>query len=85
MLGETKPQVRAFILEQEVGFYAPPFRGPGDDDDPYIPHREPSETEPPEGKDLQRICLDEQLYATDMVYKIRELLLEMKIAAKSDQ
>lgn len=81
LLGKEEPQVKAFILEQEVGFYAPPFRHPGEDDDPYIPYREPSETELPEGMDLDQICLDERRYATEMIYKVRELLFEMQTAA----
>jgi hypothetical protein len=44
LLGDEAPQVIAFALEQEVNYYAPPFRRRGEGADPLIRHREPSDT-----------------------------------------
>ncbi|MDN6020296.1 MAG: sugar phosphate isomerase/epimerase, partial [Enterobacterales bacterium] len=43
-LGEDKPQVIAYGLEEEVDYYAPPFRFQHEDNNPWIPWREMSET-----------------------------------------
>ncbi|MFB0711401.1 sugar phosphate isomerase/epimerase family protein [Buttiauxella noackiae] len=43
-LGENKPQVTAFGLEEEVDYYAPAFRFTDEDSNPWIPLREMSET-----------------------------------------
>lgn len=43
-LGEDKPQVTAFGLEEEVDYYAPAFRFTDEDSNPWIPLREMSET-----------------------------------------
>lgn len=56
MLGETKPQVGAFSLEQQVGYYAPPYRFKNELSDPFIPKRKPSKT----GLS-QNLSLDENL------------------------
>ena len=45
MLGESKPQVGAFSLEQQVGYYAPPYRFKNEPQDPIIPKRKPSKTQ----------------------------------------
>lgn len=44
MLGESTPQVGAFSLEQQVGYYAPPYRFLNEPKDPIIPKRKPSKT-----------------------------------------
>ncbi|WP_024301629.1 sugar phosphate isomerase/epimerase [Pseudogulbenkiania sp. MAI-1] len=43
-LGDGAPQVLAYGLEEEVDYYAPPFRHDGEGPDPLIPWREMSET-----------------------------------------
>lgn len=43
-LGENKPQVIAFGLEEEVDYYAPAFRFTDEGSNPWIPLREMSET-----------------------------------------
>ncbi|TNV22228.1 TIM barrel protein [Buttiauxella sp. B2] len=43
-LGEDKPQVTAFGLEEEVDYYALAFRFTDEDSNPWIPLREMSET-----------------------------------------
>lgn len=43
-LGDSKPQVTAFGLEEEVDYYAPAFRFTNEDKNPWIPLREVSET-----------------------------------------
>lgn len=45
LLGEESPQVAAFGLEEEVGYYAPAFRLPTDGADPFVPARTASFTE----------------------------------------
>jgi sugar phosphate isomerase/epimerase len=67
MLGETSPQVVCFALEQEVGYYAPPFRLEGEEPDPLIKFREPSETPLDPSKPLTRHLLDEQRWAVDQI------------------
>jgi len=43
-LGEDKAQVTAFGLEEEVDYYAPAFRFTNEDENPWIPLRQMSET-----------------------------------------
>jgi hypothetical protein len=76
MLGETKPQIICFVLEQEVNYYAPAYRYPDEGENPFIPHREPSET-PYNEADDNRILLNERRWASNQVYFIRRLLAEM--------
>lgn len=45
MLGKNKPQVGAFSLEQQVGYYAPPYRFKNESQDPVIPKRKQSKTQ----------------------------------------
>lgn len=81
MLGETQQQVCAFILEQEVGYYAPAFRGPKDTADPHIPYRSPSETPIPDKISPERLMLDEKWYAQDMVHQVHTILGKLRAAA----
>jgi sugar phosphate isomerase/epimerase len=76
MLGETKPQVICFALEQEVNYYAPAYRFPDEGENPFIPHREPSETPYNEAND-DKILLNERRWANNQVNFIRCLLAEM--------
>lgn len=81
MLGEAQQQVCAFILEQEVGYYAPPFRGPNDKADPYIPYRSPSETPIPDKISPERLMLHEKWCAQDMVHQTHAILSKLRTAA----
>lgn len=44
MLGDERPRVLAFGLEEEEGYFAPALRRPGDGPDPFIPARTASFT-----------------------------------------
>ena len=44
MLGETKPQVICFALEQEMNYYAPAYRYADEGENPFIPYKNPSQT-----------------------------------------
>ena len=67
MLGEATPQVICFALEQEVGYYAPPFRLDGEESDPIIQFREPSQTPLDTSRPLERILLYERRWASQQV------------------
>lgn len=48
LLGDDEPQVTAYGPEEEVDYYAPAFRFEDEDDNPWIPYRQMSETPLPE-------------------------------------
>ncbi|HHQ6537742.1 TPA: sugar phosphate isomerase/epimerase family protein [Serratia fonticola] len=76
-LGENQPQVMAYGLEEEVDYYAPPFRFDGEDHNPWIPWREMSETPLPE-QDIN-LRLDKELSdALQQINYVREILSELK-------
>ncbi|AHG18544.2 hypothetical protein Z042_02020 [Chania multitudinisentens RB-25] len=76
-LGENQPQVIAYGLEEEVDYYAPPFRFNGEDNNPWIPWREMSETPLPE-QDID-LRLDKELNdALQQINYVREILNELK-------
>ncbi|NOQ40299.1 MAG: TIM barrel protein [Anaerolineales bacterium] len=76
MMGETKPQVICFALEQEVNYYAPAYRRADEEENPIIPFRKPSET-PYNEAEGERILLNERRWASKQVNFIRCLLVEM--------
>ncbi|MEQ1768231.1 MAG: TIM barrel protein [Devosia sp.] len=78
MLGEDAPQVVCFALEQEVGYYAPPFRLEGEEADPHIQFRAPSETPLPEAKALPRHLLDEMRWAIQQIEWNRTLVARLR-------
>ncbi|NWL77332.1 xylose isomerase [Pseudomonas taiwanensis] len=82
LLGETAPQVVAFILEQENHYIAPAFRQTGEDADPFIPYREMSETLLPPGYSLERMLADEHRWANNQVRYMRGLLAELRLLAE---
>ncbi|MDH4563652.1 TIM barrel protein [Pseudomonas sp. BN411] len=82
LLGETAPQVVAFILEQENHYIAPAFRQTGEDADPFIPYREMSETPLPPGYSLERMLADEHRWANNQVRYVRGLLAELRLLAE---
>lgn len=82
LLGETRPQVIAFALENEVGYIAPPFRGPHEPADPFISPRPPSQTPPPADADLAGRLRDERRWAQQQVTVTRLLLAELRMLAE---
>lgn len=77
MLGETKPQVNSFALEQEVNYYSPAYRYSDEGENPFIPYKDPSET-PFDEADADRALLNERQWATNQVFFIKNLLAEMR-------
>ena len=67
MVGADAPQVICFALEQEAGYYAPPFRLADEAPDPHIRFRAPSETPLDTTRPLERLLLDERRWATGQV------------------
>jgi sugar phosphate isomerase/epimerase len=75
MLGDERPQVIAFALENEVGYLAPPFRGPHDPPDPLIAAREPSQTLLDPSIPLDRQLRQERRWAQQQV-RVNRLLVD---------
>lgn len=78
MLGEARPQVIAFALEQEVDYYAPAFRGPRESADPDIQYREPSETPVDRSKSTARLLSDERRWAIQQIAWNRGLVAQFR-------
>ena len=74
MLGDSKPQVICFALEQEVDYYAPAFRLRNEPDDPVIRYREPSETPQDKSKSAERLIADERRWAVQQLTWNRALV-----------
>lgn len=73
LLGEEKPQVISFGLEEEVDYYAPPFRFDDEGDNPWIPWRTASYTPlPDEDKVGERLALEIE-HATEQIKFIRNI------------
>ncbi len=84
MLGDGKPQVICFALEQEVDYYAPAFRLKDEPREPVIRYREPSETPQDKSKSTERLIADERRWAVQqlnwnraLVATFRELALQV--------
>ena len=82
MLGEHKPQVIAFILEQENHYIAPAFRQSDEAADPFIDYREMSETALPPGYCAERMMDEEHQWANNQIRYVRGLLGELKMLAQ---
>ena len=82
MLGDTAPQVTAFILEQENHYVAPAFRQQQEAADPFIAYREMSDTPLPAGFTLERMLADEHRWANNQVAYVRGLLNEFRTLAE---
>jgi len=82
MLGESSPQVIAFILEQENHYVAPAFRQTNESADPFIAYREMSDTPLPAGYSLERMLADEHRWANNQVAYVRGLLAELRTLAE---
>ena len=77
MLGEVKPQIISYALEQEVNYYAPAYRYADEGENPFIPFKEPSQT-PFDEADSHMILLNERRWASNQVNFVRGLLAEMR-------
>ncbi|MNH77155.1 Xylose isomerase-like TIM barrel [compost metagenome] len=82
MLGESTPQVIAFILEQENHYVAPAFRQTDEAADPFIAYREMSDTPLPAGYSLERMLADEHRWANNQVAYVRGVLAEFRTLAE---
>lgn len=73
LLGEDRPQVIAFGLEEEVDYFAPAFRFDDEGENPWIPWRSASFTPLP-GKDKvdQRLALESE-HAIEQINYIRNI------------
>ncbi|MBL8596040.1 MAG: sugar phosphate isomerase/epimerase [Devosia sp.] len=80
-LGAETPQVICFALENEVDYYAPPFRVPNEGVNPIIAYREPSSTPMPEGADLASVLRYELRWAQQQVGVTRALAQRLQILA----
>lgn len=81
-LGDAAPQVLAFGLEEEVDYYAPPFRHDGEGPDPWIPWRQMSETPLP-SHDLPARLAQEINDAVDQIAFVRLTLARIRQKALS--
>lgn len=81
MLGKNEPQVGAFALEQQVGYYAPPYRFENEPADPTIPKRKPSKTGLSPSNTLNQNLENELENAYHQVAFIKETLKNLKILA----
>ena len=82
MLGESAPQVIAFVLEQENHYIAPAFRHANEEADPFIPYREMSQTSLPDGYTLAQMMAEEERWAINQITYIRSLLQEFRLLAE---
>ena len=76
-LGENNPQVMAYGLEEEVDYYAPPFRFKGEDNNPWIPWRQMSETPLPK-ENLDARLEKEFNDALNQIHYVRNILNELE-------
>ncbi|EPA9112937.1 MAG: TIM barrel protein [Serratia liquefaciens] len=72
-LGEDQPQVTAYGLEEEVDYYAPPFRFSDEGNNPPIPWREMSETALPE-QGLEARLKKETQDALNQIHYVRTII-----------
>lgn len=83
LLGKSSPQVKFYALEQEVGFYAPPFRFDNEKKNPLIPSRKPSITHFDKNKSIKENLLSEKRNAHKQVKYVKNLLKQMETVAKT--
>lgn len=79
-LGEDKPQVISYGLEEEVDYYAPAFRFKNEGDDPWIPWRQLSETPLPETEIEERLAREKEDAVNQLIY-VRNVIDEIKTEA----
>ncbi|MBV8043540.1 TIM barrel protein [Pluralibacter sp.] len=80
-LGDDKPQVVAYGLEEEVDYYAPAFRFDNEGDNPWIPWRQVSETPLPEASLLDARLQQEKQDAVRQIHFVRDVLQQIKSEA----
>lgn len=85
LLGEEKPQVTAFALEEENDMYAPAYRFPDEPADPFIPARDASVTHLPRGENLEDRLARERHEAVQQIHYVREVLSELRALALAGQ
>ena len=73
LLGEDKPQVFSFGLEEEVEYYAPAFRFDDEGDNPWFPWRDASYTPLPDENLVDARLEQEKEYAISQIKFIRDL------------
>lgn len=73
MLGDDKPQVMSFGLEEEVDYYAPAFRFDNEGDNPWIPWRTASYSPLPEAEQVDERLMLEKEYALAQIQYIKNL------------
>jgi sugar phosphate isomerase/epimerase len=83
MLGDEKPQVICFALEQEVDYYAPAFRRADEPADPVIQYREPSETPVDGRKSRERLLSDERRWGVQQLSWNRDLVAMLRERARA--
>lgn len=81
LLGEEKPQVLAFGLEEEEGYFAPALRWPCQEADPFIAARSPSFTDPGPLELTERLK-QEAAAAHAQVVTVRSMLHEIATEAR---
>ncbi len=81
LLGEHRPQVVSFGLEEEEGYFAPALRFPAEAADPFIPARSASFTDLGDG-DLAARLWREAAVARQQVKTIRAMLEEIATEAE---
>lgn len=79
-LGEEKPQVISYGLEEEVDYYAPAFRFKNEGNDPWIPWRQLSETPLPENEIEERLAREKEDAVNQLTY-VRSVIDEIKTEA----
>jgi sugar phosphate isomerase/epimerase len=81
LLGEEKPQVLAFGLEEEEDYFAPALRWPTQEADPFIAARTPSFTDPG-SQDLEQRLQREAAAAHAQVETVKVMLREIAAEAR---
>lgn len=84
LLGDDQPQVLAFGLEEEEGYFAPALRFPSDGPDPFIPARSASFTDMGGGDRGARLR-QEAAAAERQVETVRALLHDIAAQAERNQ
>lgn len=81
LLGANQPQVTALALEEENGMYAPAYRFPNEESDPFIPGRAPSSTEFTGDEPWDQRLERERDEAGQQVDYVRQVLADLRRAA----
>ncbi|MEM7116705.1 MAG: TIM barrel protein [Chloroflexota bacterium] len=75
-LGKPDPQIRFLVFEQEVNYYAPPYRQAGEGENPTIPFKIPSKT--PFSAEDPLALLQERRWAVNQIHYVKTVLAELK-------